>query len=105
MSTNIQPPAANPEPAQSGQLSARAASERVNVILSPLVLDWLDAVVADIHGRTGNRVNRSEILRAVMGAFAARRVTFRWGSEEEIRRAMDAYLERASRAARVVEKQ
>ncbi|MGA2713303.1 MAG: hypothetical protein ABSG41_09355 [Bryobacteraceae bacterium] len=77
MSTNVtQPAAASPEPAQAGQTSPGRATERVNLILSGAALEILDGTAAKIRQDTGCRVNRSEVVRAMVEAFGESRLRF-----------------------------
>ena len=55
---------------------ASSGLERVNVCLSPAVLDWLDATGRAMYRSTGWRASRSALLRAIIGAFATAKVTF-----------------------------
>jgi hypothetical protein len=55
---------------------AGSGLERVNVCLSPAVLDWLDTAGSAMYRGTGWRASRSALLRAIIGAFSAAKVTF-----------------------------
>jgi len=50
--------------------------ERVNCCLTPAVLDWLDKAGSAMYRGTGWRASRSALLRGIIGAFAAAKVTF-----------------------------
>ena len=59
---------------------------RVNIMLSTEVLAWLDDATSNIRRQTGSDMNRSMLLRAIVGAFAARRIQFTGlATEAEVR--------------------
>jgi hypothetical protein len=71
------PPASDPAEPTRPRLSPSGPSlERVNVVLSRLSLNTLDAASAKIRQDTGCRVNRSEIIRAMVEAFGESHLQF-----------------------------
>ncbi len=81
MSTNpvsqIQPISAPPVAAETLTQAPAPSLERVNLMMSRLSLDVLDTQSAKMLKETGARINRSQIVRAMIEAFGESNLEFR----------------------------
>ena len=72
--------------------------KRVNVVLSREVLLWLDRTAWLFRENTGATINRSELIRAIIGGFADVKLTMRGcRTERDIRVGLFRYLDRLTR--------
>ena len=77
----------------------RKTLERVNVILDRNLLMWLEKTALIIREDTGGTVNRSELIRAIVGAFADLNLRLRGcRTEKDIREGLFKYLDRLTRS-------
>jgi hypothetical protein len=65
-----------PTPTPVGQTTAKPAVDRVNMMMSQASLDVLDATSERILRNTGSRINRSQLVRAMVEAFGESRLAF-----------------------------
>jgi hypothetical protein len=73
---------------------------RVNVMLSGDVLMCLERAASQIREDNGAIINRSELIRAIVGAFADLNLTIRGcRTETEIREGLFRYLDRLTKSA------
>jgi hypothetical protein len=73
----------------------RKTRERVNVILDRNLLVWLEKAAFQIREDTGATVNRSELIRAIVGAFADLNLKLRGcRTERDLREGLFKYLDR-----------
>jgi hypothetical protein len=69
------------------------ALERVNVMLSRDVLLWLEKAASQIRENSGAKVNRSELIRGIVGGLMDWRLGLHdCRSEREIREGLCRYL-------------
>jgi hypothetical protein len=74
------------------------AHERVNVILDRNLLMWLETTALKIREESGASLNRSQLIRAIVGAFADLNLRLRGcRTERDIREGLFRYLERLTR--------
>ena len=67
---------------------------RVNVMLSREVLEWLDAQTEHLRQNAGADVNRSALVRAIVGAFADNKLRFSGVRDEKaIRTGLSRWLQ------------
>jgi hypothetical protein len=78
----------------------RKTRERVNVILDRNLLMWLEKTAWKIREDTGATLNRSQLIRAILGAFADLNLRLRGcRTERDIREGLFRYLDRVTRTA------
>jgi hypothetical protein len=77
----------------------RMTLERVNVILDRRLLMWLEKTAVRIREDTGAPVNRSELIRGIVGAFADLNLRLRGcRTENDIREGLFRYLDQATKS-------
>ena len=74
-------------------------AERINIMLTPEILEYLDEETRRIRRRTRRRVSRSELVRAIFKAIASQQLTFeQCGTEADITTAFAGFLDRGKAA-------
>jgi hypothetical protein len=77
----------------------RKTHERVNVILDRNLLAWLEKTALKIREDNGATLNRSQLIRAIVGAFADLNLRLRGcRTEKDIREGLFRYLDRVTRS-------
>jgi hypothetical protein len=76
----------------------RKTHERVNVILDRNLLMWLENTALKIREESGATLNRSQLIRAIVGAFADLNLRLRGcRTERDIREGLFRHLDRLTR--------
>ncbi len=78
----------------------RKTLERVNVMLSREVILWLEQTALEIRQKTGASISRSELVRGIVKALAARGLHFDGcRTERDITEGLVEYFEKLARGA------
>ena len=84
---------------ESRENSSGRGLKRINMMLDPALLAWLENTASQVRQNTGATINRSELVRAIVGAFADLNLKLRgFRTERDLREGLFKYLDRLTRS-------